>query len=175
MNVGVSSEGSMFGILGIGLILVVGVLWFVIAATVALKGDTMDRSNRVAQLYGYTVCLVAVIVALSSTASLLSAAIDRANPLQADYSYGASLSSFEAYRATYQRDRMSIGGVEPTRLDTLAESVLRVRYEALVGDRRAATAYRTSKTFVGSGVMIALALALFGWHWRWLRQHSLGA
>ena len=49
----------MFGILGIGLILVVGVLWFVIAATVALKGDTMDRSNRVAQLYGYTVCLVA--------------------------------------------------------------------------------------------------------------------
>ncbi len=165
----------MFGILGIGLILVVGVLWFVIAATVALKGDTMDRSNRVAQLYGYTVCLVAVIVALSSTASLLSAVIDRANPLQSEYSYGASLSSFEAYRATYHRDRTSMGGVEPMRLDTLAEAVLRVRYDALVGDRRAATAYRTSKTFVGSGVMIALALALFGWHWRWLRKHSLGA
>ncbi len=171
---GFSSESSGFSLLGIALILVVGALWFVIAASVALKGDSMDRSNRMAQLYGYTVCLVAVIVALSSIASLLSAAIDRANPLQAEYSYGASFSSLEAYRATYHRDRTNTGGLEPARVDTLSDAVLRSRYVALVADRRAATTYRTSKTFVSGGVMLALALALFGGHWRWLRKPGLG-
>lgn len=170
MQIGVSSESSVFSFLGIALILIVGVLWFVIAAAVALKGDSMDRSNRVAQLYGYTVCLVAVIVVLSSIATLLSAAIDRANPLQAEYSFGASLSSFEAYRATYQREPS--GGREPARLDTLPESILRGRFEALIADRRAATAYRTSKAFVSGGVLLVVALALFGWHWRWLRSSS---
>lgn len=165
----------MFGGLGIALIVVVGVLWFVVAATVALKGDIMDRSNRIAQLYGYTVCLVAVMVVLSSTASLLSAAIDRANPLQTEYSYGASLSSLEAYRATYQRDRTSMGGVEPARMDTLPDAVLRSRYEALVADRLATTTYRTTKEFVSGGVMFVLAMALFGWHWRWLRRPSASA
>ncbi|MBL0171990.1 MAG: hypothetical protein IPP90_14960 [Gemmatimonadaceae bacterium] len=174
MQIGVSSQSSAFGFLGIALVLIVGALWFVIAASVALKGDSMDRSNRVAQLYGYTVCLVAVIVVLSSTATLLSAAIDRANPLQAEYSFGASLSSLEAYRATYQREQ-SMGGREPARLDTLPESILRSRFEALVADRRAATMYRTSKAFVSGGVMLVVALALFGWHWRWLRRSSPGA
>ena len=53
---------------------------------------------------------------------MLSAAIDRANPLQAEYSYGASLSSLEAYRATYQRDRTNMSGAEPVHLDTLPDS-----------------------------------------------------
>ena len=164
----------MFSLFGIALILVVGVVWFVIAASVALKGDSMDRSNRIAQLYGYAVCLVAVIIALSSIASLLGASIDRANPLHAEFNYGASLSSLEAYRATHHRDRMNPGGVEPARIDTLSDAVLRSRYVALVADRRAATTYRTSKAFVSSGVMLAMALALFGWHWRWLRTPGLG-
>ena len=59
VSIKVSPESSMFGLVGIALILIVGVLWLVIAASIALKGESMDFSNRIAQLYGYTVCLVA--------------------------------------------------------------------------------------------------------------------
>lgn len=158
MGFGVSSESSMFGLFGIALMLVVGVLWLVIAASVALKGDTMDRSNRIAQLYGYTVCLVAVIVVLSSTASLLGAAIDRANPLQAEYSFGASLSSLEAYRATYQRER-SMGGSEPahwTRSPNLSY-VADLRRLSLIVARRRHTGPRRHSSAVAS---------CLPWRWR---------
>ena len=72
-----SGGGSAFNAGGLALILLVALLWFVVAASVAIKGETMDRPNRIAQLYGFTVCLVSIIVALMTTSSLLNAAIDR--------------------------------------------------------------------------------------------------
>jgi hypothetical protein len=82
-----------------------GILWLIVGAAFALKGDDVDKPNRVAQLYGYTVCLIALIVSLISVSSILGAAFERANPLQSEVSFGAALTSFEAYRATYRRER----------------------------------------------------------------------
>lgn len=163
-----SGGGSAFNAGGLALILLVALLWFVVAASVAIKGETMDRPNRIAQLYGFTVCLVSIIVALMTTSSLLNAAIDRANPLQTEYSYGASLTSYEAYEATHQRERAMQPGPAAASPDTSSEATLRSRYAALVADRLAATVYRTSKTFVGSGIMLLFAVLLFVLHWRWL-------
>ena len=131
----ISSSNSPLSLAGVVLIVLVGLLWFGVAASVALKGETMDRQNRIAQLYGYTVCLIALIVALVTTASLLNTAIDRANPLQTEYSFGASLTSFEAYRATYQRERTMMNRSEAATPDTSSEATLRSRYDALVADR----------------------------------------
>lgn len=168
----VSAPGTVFGLMGLVLVLLVGLLWFAVAASVALKGDGMDRPNRIAQLYGYTVCLVAMIVALMTMSSLLDAAIDRGSPLQSEYGFGASLTSFEAYTVTRQRERAMMGRSETADPDTASEATLRRRYDALVADRMAATAYRTSKTFLSSGIMLLVAVLLFIFHWRWVRRLS---
>lgn len=158
------------GALGIFLLLVIGVGWFAVAASAVLKGDSVEKPNRVAQLYGYTVCLVALVMALMTTSSLINAAIDRANPLQSEYGFGASLTTFEAFKATQQRERAMMGRPDALAPDTASESTLRARYDALVADRAAGTRYRTSKAFVSGGVLLVLALALFLVHWRWMRR-----
>ncbi len=43
----------------------------------------MEKVNRTAQLYGYVVCLIALVVSLVCVASIVSAVFDRANPLHA--------------------------------------------------------------------------------------------
>jgi hypothetical protein len=148
----------------------VGILWLVLGATSVLKGDDVDKPNRIAQLYGYTVCLIALIVSLISVSSILDAAFERANPLQAEISFGAALTSFEAYRATYRREREVFDRTGSAQPDTVSEATLRRRYDALVADRLASVRYRTSKTFTTHGVLLLICLGLFVFHWRWVRR-----
>ena len=73
------------------LFFVLGVIaWTIIAVGIVLeKADTMDRSERIAQLYGYTVCLIAIIVLIFSANDLISSAFEYANPLASGaYGYG---------------------------------------------------------------------------------------
>ena len=44
----------------------------------------MDRANRVAQLYGYTVCLVAVVTLLFAFPSVINSLFRLSDPLQAE-------------------------------------------------------------------------------------------
>ena len=127
----------------------------------------MNGPNRIAQAYGYTACLVALIVAIISVPMLLNAAFDRANPLQAERGFGVSLISFEAYQVTSQRERASTA---PGKADTTSEAAQRKRYDALVAERLAATRFRTTKAMFTSTVLLLLSIALFVFHWRWLKR-----
>ncbi len=63
----------------------------------------MPRSTWIASLYGYLVCVIAVITLLVSVSGFIDAAFDRSNPLLARGGWGgmgAPLTSFEAYRAS---------------------------------------------------------------------------
>jgi len=130
----------------------------------------MEKPNRVAQVYGYTVCLIALVISLVTISALLNAAFERATPLQAGFGFGATLTSFDAYVATLQRDRGVSSQPGVALPDTTSEVTLRRRYDALVADQRASSRYRTGKTFVTNGVLLLLALGLFGFHWRWVRR-----
>jgi hypothetical protein len=170
MGTSFAVEGaSPFGTAAIVLLLLVVVLWFVLATAAALKGSGQAARHPVAQMYGYTVCLIAVILGLTSLSSILDAAFQRAYPLQNEYGYGVSLKSFEAYKATYVRERAfgPQGEVQP---DTASEPTLRRRYDALVEERLDTTSYRTSKAFITSGFLLIVSALLFLLHWRWLRR-----
>lgn len=149
------------------------VLWLLFARSAFLQGDDMERPSRVAQLYGYTVCLIAVVVFLASTNSLLENAFTLANPLQsreADYGIEPSVSSFESYRATYDRERQLRAGpgvVAPT--DSVPEALLRARYEVLRSDRVQRVRFQAQRGLATSTLSLILAIALFVIHWRWLR------
>src|SRR5947209_10091376 len=127
-----------FVAIGIPLILLV-LVWVLIARSTFIQGDDMERPNRVAQLYGYAVCLIAVVVFLTSANSFVENLFTAANPLRGGgdrFGMQASVTSFEAYRATVNRDSRVTGpvasGANPP---SLPDSVLRARYDVLRADR----------------------------------------
>jgi hypothetical protein len=139
-------------------------------------GEPMEKpANRIAQLYGYSVCLIAVIIFVFSLQNVAENLIGLSHPLQSLYAYGASLDSFEAYKATYTQDH-SVPYVsqnhEATRPEKLTDAQLRAQYEALRASRISSETFRMTKDLTVSGIMLLVALVLFVLHWRWLRTLS---
>jgi hypothetical protein len=138
--------------------------------------ERTERIERVQQLYGYAVCLIAVVVVLISVNSLVNQAFLFSNPLVASSRYGwgeGPLTSYEAYRAARSRNRAvpstpdapggAAQGQEPT------EAELRAEFETLRADAMARARFEASRELTQSIVMLLLAVALFWWHWRWVR------
>jgi hypothetical protein len=139
----------------------------------------VDRPVRVPQIYGYAICLVAVITGLISVSNFVEAAFARMDPLRSqDSRFGfveGSLTSFEAYRATTGGRGQAAGPVGPSRAapaDTLSTEELRRRYEALRADRIARVSYDATQRLVKHGLLLVLALLLFATHWRWLQRRA---
>jgi hypothetical protein len=144
----------------------------------------MDRSERVPQLYGYSVCLIAVVVILISVTSIVNQAFAIADPLSSGGRYGwggtGSLTSFEAYRATRDRGantltRPVVEGESPAAPREPTEAELRAEYEALRADRIAGASFEARQELTRSGVLLVVAIALFWWHWRWVRGAEMRA
>lgn len=168
--------GSSVGIplwlrlIGVTPFLILAAAWLILAALLVFRGDNVDKPNRMGQFYGYSVCLIAIIVALATIASLLGTAFDRAHPLESGSMFGESLSSFDAYKAgRAQRNEMEMQAGFVHR-DTVPEAALRTEYDGLVQRRLASVRYESEKSLVTGGVMLLLAVALFAVHWRWLRR-----
>jgi hypothetical protein len=144
----------------------------------------MDRTNsRIAQVYGYAVCFITVIVILISIKSVVDAVIDLSDPIRADAGAygrsGRSLSSFELYKLDAQRDPrapMPVG-TAPTKAqtDNLSDTDLRRLYEAEREQAIGNVKFRAMRTLIGSGLLIIVALILFVVHWRWLRERDVVA
>jgi hypothetical protein len=144
--------------------------WLFMAAMLVFRGDNVDKPNRMGQFYGYSVCLIAVIVGLFSISSLLGTTFDRAHPLESGNAFGESLSSFDAYKAARtQRNEMEMQAGFVHR-DTMPDAALRTEYDGLVKQRLASVQYESEKSLVTSGIMLLVAIALFAVHWRWLRR-----
>ena len=140
----------------------------------------MDRINsRIAQVYGYAVCLITVIVMLIGIKQVVDAAFDLSDPIRAEGGgygrLGRTLTNFELYRVEARRQPDFRGGpttaAPPVRqpADTLSDAELRRLYDAereqAIGNAR----FRAIRSLVGNLLLIVLAGVLFGIHWRWLR------
>lgn len=139
-------------------------------------------NNRIAQVYGYAVCLITVIVILISIKSVVDAAIDLSDPIRAEGGgygrMGRPLSNFELYKMDARREPdprrtmpLPVGTPTP-RADTLSDAELRKLYDAereqVIGNVK----FRSTRTLVGSLLLIIVAVVLFAIHWRWLRQRD---
>ena len=139
----------------------------------------MDRINsRIAQVYGYAVCFITVIVILISIKSVTDAIIDLTDPIRADaggYSRtGRSLANFEVYKLDARRDpRTPVpAGVAQAKPDTLSDAELRRLYDAEREQAIGNVRFRAMRTLIGSGLLIAVAVILFVIHWRWLKERD---
>ena len=172
MNSALITDGPPWWLflMGGGPLLLLGAAWLFMAAVLVFRGNGVDKPNRMAQFYGYSVCLIALIVALVSATSILDAAFDRANPLQSEDGFGASLVSFESYQATYRREQAMFDRNGTARPDTVSEATQRRQYDAMVRDRLATTRYRTTKSLVTGTLLLLISGGLFLFHWRWVRR-----
>jgi len=131
----------------------------------------MDRSSRIKEVYGYAVCLIALVTLLFSAGAIVRSLIDLSNPIYAVGGGGPALSSFEAYAATYRERAGAFGEPSGTLAppDTASVETLRVRWEALRSDRIARVRFEATRSIVTSSFLIILSIGFFIWHWRWLR------
>lgn len=150
--------------------------WAMLAGGRFVQGGVVERPERVPQLYGYTACLVGLLWALASMVGLVESAQALAAPAyhrQNEFGLEPSVTSFEAFRLTYDRARrFSAPDPGQAKLDTLPEPELRRRYESYRADRIAATEVEARQGLVTKGVSLLLAAGLFAFHWRWLQKRQ---
>jgi len=151
-------------------------------------------NNRAAQVYGYAVCFITVIVMLIAIKQVVDAAFDLSDPIRADGGgygrMGRTITNFELYKAEAKRqpaertEMMSQGGpavrldqppkagLSKAAADTLSDAELRRLYDAeretAIGNAR----FRATRSLVGNLLLILLAAVLFGIHWRWLKRRD---
>ena len=161
-----------------GVFLVLGlVIWTITVFVIGYKGDHVDRPNRVPQLYGYTVCLVALITALFTVPTLVDNLFTLSNPAQgsSQFGFGPRLGSFESYRASQRevaRNAEAVAGQEASAEPEVSDAELRQRYDALRADQIASSLFDARRSLVRNGLLLALALGLFTSHWGWLRRRA---
>ena len=173
------SVGGPFGFVFAAILAIVIIAaWIILAGSRFVQGGVVERAERVPQLYGYTACLIGLIWALSTALSLVQHLLERGEPALAtpsQFSWGEpSVTSFEAFRATYDRAQR-FGQVEAaTPADSIPEPELRRRYEALRADRIAQVQFQTRNGIVLDLIGLVLGSALFLFHWRWLQRRWVG-
>ena len=175
------SESGPFGfVVAVILAVILIAAWVILAGSRFVQGGVVERAERVPQLYGYTACLIGLVWALTSAMSLVEHLLERSEPAlvtRSEFSWGEpSITSFEAFRATYDRaQRFGPGEPAATPADSIPEPELRRRYEALRADRIAQARFRTRNGIVTSTLGLVLGAALLLFHWRWLGRRGIDA
>ncbi len=164
----------------------------------------MEKSSKVVgQVYGYFICLTAIILFLTSAQSIVGSVVDLRNPKYAADLAGSNLESFEKYKMNVlnslyagkgkdgEKDKAKAGGDPPgaaeiagtgtTAPGTAApayvpdDSGLRAMYEAEKTLKFDAARHVEWRRIVENGLMGCLSAALFVIHWMWLRRRPRAA
>ncbi|HET9011452.1 MAG TPA: hypothetical protein VFN38_06525, partial [Gemmatimonadaceae bacterium] len=156
--------------------IVIIAFWALATSSRSNNGEPVERPERVPQLYGYTVCLVVLLWSITSTITVVESVLTLSAP---EYRSGRdyvgiepSVSSFEAFRTTYERSRRMMGG-DPrvaTAPDTLTDAELHRRYDALRADRIQRNTVEARRSLIASFLSLLIASVLFAFHWRWLKR-----
>jgi hypothetical protein len=135
----------------------------------------MDKPTRiVAQVYGYAVCLVAVITFLIATTSIISSLSDLGDPLHAGYNFqnSPSLASFQNYKMDLLRSGQQDAGASSRASYVPDDATLQAMYEAAKKEKIDKVNHDSNKSIKTSAIMVLLSLILFITHWRWMQKKT---
>lgn len=139
----------------------------------------MDRINsRIAQVYGYAVCLICVVVILVSTRQVINSIFDYSNPIAAGGAYGrfGPVGSYEMYRMQARQTSVRTPDGRVMGSDTsVSDAELRKMFERERDEQIAAAKFRALKSLVSGIVFLVLATTMFLLHWRWIRRTNAEA
>jgi ATP-dependent Zn protease len=137
----------------------------------------MEKPVRiVSQVYGYAVCLVAVIIFLISITALVTSVLDLDDPIHSGYTPpgSPSLASYENYKLDIVKSFQN-GSTGSKETYTPTEETLRSLYEAARNDKIQSSRHQSQKSILISGLMIFISVALFYIHWRWMQRMTKGS
>jgi hypothetical protein len=131
----------------------------------------MESPQRMAQIYGYLVCLVAVITVLICVSTLISALLDLGDPLHSGWTPpGApSLASFDNYKTDILKSAPKEGEA-PKAAYVLNEETLRTMYEAAKNDKIQSVRHESTRGIIISTILIVMCIVLYVIHWRWVKK-----
>jgi hypothetical protein len=133
----------------------------------------MEKQHRMAQIYGYIVCLVAVITFIICLANIIPSIIDLSDPLHAGSVYSVqgspSLASFENYKMDILKSS-SKEGEQNTQAYVPDDNTIRSMFEAAKEDRIQKSRHQSIRTIIVSGIIIFFSIALFITHWIWMKR-----
>jgi hypothetical protein len=128
----------------------------------------MEKRSKAPQIYGYAVCLVAVITFIIAITSIIFAVIDLGDPLYASKNYNrASIASFENYKMDILKSQAENETWVPD------DATLKAMYESEKDDRIRRVKHDSMRSLYINGVLILICIILFLTHWRWMRRVSI--
>lgn len=133
----------------------------------------MDQPRWIPQLYGYVVCLIAVITILISLNSVVNNVFEFAEPeMSREVTGEFGGRSLEACRQRYMTrttGAMRPAGPTAVSAEIPPDSVLMALCTEDRAERVVAVRHRALRSLVTSTLMLLVAGVLFAVHWRWLR------
>jgi len=134
----------------------------------------MDKPTRIAaQVYGYAVCLVAVITFLVSVTGLVNSVADLGDPLHSGYTPqgSPSLASYENYKMDVLKSGQADAAGSKAGF-TPDETALKAMYESAKSDKIQKVRHESNKAIMISTIMILISVVLFVTHWRWMQSRA---
>jgi hypothetical protein len=135
----------------------------------------MEKQHRMAQIYGYTVCLVAVITFIICISSIIPSIMDLSDPLHAgglfQFAATPSLASYDNYKMDILKSEKS----EEQKAGTNYipdDKTIHSMYEAARADRISQANHSSIRSIVVSSLIIIISIVLFITHWLWMRRLS---
>ena len=128
-----------------------------------------EKSTRIQMIYGYAVCLVAVITFLISITSMVYSLMDLTDPINAYRTYGKdapSLASFENYKMDI------IKSLDKEQSAELTDVTLQSMYDAAKQDAISKVKHDAYRSVIVNGLIIFVCIVLFMTHWSWMRKLS---
>ena len=125
----------------------------------------MEKRSKAPQIYGYAVCLVAVITFIIAIASTIFAVMDLGDPLYAGNNYNkTSIASFENYKMDIMKSQAENETWVPD------DETLKAMYESEKDDRIRRVKHDSYRSLYINGALIFICIILFLTHWRWMRR-----
>jgi len=133
----------------------------------------MEKPHRMAQIYGYIVCLVSVITFIICLANIISSIIDLGDPMHSGSIYNMqnspSLASFENYKMDIlkSKDKES---AENTQAYMPDDQTIHAMYEAARSEKKQNAVHIAKRSIIVSSIIILFSIILFITHWMWMRR-----
>lgn len=123
----------------------------------------MKAKSKMTQVYGYIVCIIAIITFLISLAGLINSVIDSGDPL---YTWGDTnhLSSFENFKMNALSSGQNEIRFNPD------DATLKLMYEDAKNHKIKRVQHQTKKSIIVNSLLIVISVILFVIHWRWMKK-----
>ncbi len=125
----------------------------------------MEKKRKAIQVYSIIVCIVAIITFIISLAILVSAVIDRDDPIYSGYSK-VDLSSFQNYKMEVMKS------VDKEQAYIPDDQTIKEMYEAAKDDKINKVLHNSKSNIIVTSMLILFCIILFFTHWRMIRKYS---